>query len=127
MTQEASSRAKGKGKNVLVVVILGVILLMVGIAIGPGLYKDHQQKKVLASGVQAPATIIDIIDTGNRYNDNPEVRILLKVEPGGAAAYQAEQNTVLSPVDLVKYRPGQAVQVKYDPEDPAVVAIVGLW
>ncbi len=127
MSDQTPAGPGNRTKNLLVVVILGVILLTVGIAIGPGLYKDHQQNKVLASGVEAPATIIDIIDTGNRYNDNPEVRILLKVEPEGAAAYQAEQNTVLSAVDLVKVRPGQAVRVKYDPEDPSLVAIMGLW
>jgi hypothetical protein len=122
-----TGKKEGKGKNLIVVFILGAIAAIIGIAIGPGLYKDHQQKKVLASGVEAPATIVDIVDTGNRYNDNPEVRIILEVEPEGAEPYTAEQNTVMSPVDLVKFKPGQAVSVRYDPEDPSLVAIVGLW
>jgi hypothetical protein len=33
----------------------------------------------------------------------------------------------MSPVDLVKFKPGQAVNVRYDPEKPSLVAIVGLW
>jgi len=122
-----SEKKEGKGKNLIAVFILGSIFLIIGIALGPGLYKDWQQKKVLESGIEAPATIVDIVDTGNRYNDNPEVRIILEVEPEGGEPYTAEQNTVMSPVDLVKFKPGQSVRVKYDPGKPSLVAIMGLW
>ena len=126
MARKASPESERKGTIIGTVVILGVIAISFGIALGPGLFKDHQQQKVLESGVEAPATIIGIVDTGNRYNDNPEVLIQLNVNPEGVDSFDAEQNTVMSPVDLVKYKPGQAVRVKYDPEDPSIVAVIGL-
>ncbi len=83
-----------------------------------------KQTSVLESGTEAAATIVEFIDTGTRVNYDPEVRIVLDVQPEGADSFQSETLMVLTSVDAMKYQPGKSVRVRYDPENPSVAAIV---
>ena len=105
----------------LAIVILAAVLFFV-FAQGGG--KQAAQRNLLTTGVEAKAKIIDLSDTGNRHNRNPEVRIQLEVRPTGREPYRASVTAFISPVDLPKFQPGTEVTVKYDPENPAAVAIV---
>lgn len=104
------------------VLVFGLGLLAFGF--GAGSKKQSRQAEVLASGIEATAQVIDMTDTGNRYNKNPEVRLTLEVQPTTGDPYQVVLRTVISVVELAKYQPGATVSVKYDPEDRSAVALV---
>lgn len=105
----------------LVLVILAAVLFFV-FAQGGG--KQTAQRNLLTTGIEAKARIVDLSDTGNRHNRNPEVRIQLEVRPATGEPFRASVTAFISPVDLPKFQPGTELTVRYDPANPAAVAIV---
>ncbi|MFN8596721.1 MAG: hypothetical protein U0559_11145 [Anaerolineae bacterium] len=83
----------------------------------PGSYR-----RIKANGVEAAATILSIRDTGVTINKNPYVKLRLRVEPIGLAAYETEVKTLASRVAIP--RPGDGVRVKFDPNKPEDVIVV---
>jgi len=80
-------------------------------------WNAHKQSQLLRAGARANATIVEIEDTGTRVNDNPRVRLKLRVEPEGADPFALEKKVTVSLVSLP--RRGERVEVVYDPEDPS--------
>lgn len=117
---------------------LGDVGMIVGLAIGflsfvfvalifRGLrVQRRNRQRVLDTGVDATATVIRIRDTGVEINGDPEVGILLEVQPADESPYQAEVKQTVSIVHLPAYQPGAQLQVKYDPANPSQVAIVSV-
>lgn len=83
----------------------------------PGNYR-----RIKANGVEAEATILAISDTGVTINKNPYVKLRLRVEPMGMAAYEVEVKAMVSRVAIP--RPGDSVRVKFDPNKPEDVIVV---
>ncbi len=114
--------------NTILIVVGGLVLVVltavVFFILAQGAGNQAAQRNLLATGIEAKAKIIDLSDTGNRHNNNPQVRIQLEVRPSGREPYRASVTAFISPVDLPKFQPGTELTVKYDPENPAAVAIV---
>lgn len=112
--------------NILLFSAIGfaIVVAALAVAFGPSIIQHSKQAKVLEKGVEATASIVELVDTGNRINYNPEVRIILDVKPDQGKPFRSETRMVLSSVDAVKYQPGKSVQVRYDPANPSVAAIV---
>ena len=104
------------------------VLAIVALAIGPMLMRlmRHRRmtREVLRTGVGATATIVRTWDTGVRINDNPRVRMLLRVQPLAGAPFHSEATTTVSILQLPAFQPGGQLDVKYDPTDPTRIAIV---
>ena len=83
----------------------------------PGNYR-----RIKANGVEAEATILAISDTGVTINKNPYVKLRLRVEPMGMAAYETEVKAMVSRMAIP--RPGDGVRVKFDPNKPEDVIVV---
>ncbi|CAG0935805.1 hypothetical protein TFLX_04655 [Thermoflexales bacterium] len=83
----------------------------------PGNYR-----RLKAHGVEAEATILSISDTGATVNKNPYVKLRLRVEPLGIAAYETEVKAMVSRISIP--RPGDGVRVKFDPNKPEDVIVV---
>jgi hypothetical protein len=122
----ASGEKKKKGQRWVLPVVGFLLALSLGVSFGPDLLRDWKEKRITESGVQAPAQIIDITDTGNRYNSNPEVELTLEVTPDAGRPFSSTARKVLTPVALQKFVPGASVMVMYDPDDRGEVVIVGL-
>jgi hypothetical protein len=81
-------------------------------------------RAVLSHGVSAPAVIQKVWETGTVMNEtNPQIGILLEVRPANKPAYQAETKMFISMLQVPQFQPGAVVQVKYDPQNPAKVAV----
>jgi hypothetical protein len=103
-----------------------VLALSFGISFGPELLDDWRVKRIRENGVQAPAVIVDLVDTGNRSNSNPEVELILEVRPEHGKPFPATATKVLTPVALQKHGPGTEVIVMYDPEEPERAVLLGV-
>ena len=105
----------------LILLALGSVVFLAGMFSGyfmvPGKYR-----RLKAHGVEAEATILAISDTGVTLNKNPYVKLRLRVEPIGVAAYETEAKTMVSRVAIP--RPGDGVRVKFDPNKPEDVIVV---
>lgn len=105
---------------------IGGILLVVFFVVGAlfyFLYPEYEQEQIRKNGLPAKGTILTIEPTGNIYNDQPQVKIHLQVEPEQKPKYETDVYMIISPVYLPQFQPGQKVNVKYDPKDPSKVAI----
>ncbi|MFZ0548345.1 MAG: DUF3592 domain-containing protein [Candidatus Promineifilaceae bacterium] len=80
-------------------------------------------EKLLKEGVAANATILKIWDTGVTLNDNPQVGMLLEVQPIGSEPFRVEMKSIISRIALPQVQPGHVVPVRYDPANPSNVAL----
>ena len=105
----------------LILLALGSVVFLAGMFSGyfivPGKYR-----RLKAHGVEADATILAVSDTGVTMNKNPYVKLRLRVEPIGMAAYETEAKAMVSRVAIP--RPGDGVRVKFDPNKPEDVIVV---
>lgn len=120
----AQQEQRKRNKLPVILVVIALVLVPAAIAFGPDLLHHWKNEKLLDEGVPASATILGLEDTGNRYNDNPEVVLTLEVKKQSGETYVAETRKILSAVDLMKYQPGTTVTVMIDPEDPSRVAVI---
>ena len=111
---------------IIPVVVIGIL----AITLGPMLFRlfrnSQMTNQVKASGIDAVATILQTWDTGVRINDNPQVGVLIEVQPAGGAPFQAKVTQTVSIVQIGMFQPGARLQVKYDPANPSRVAITGV-
>jgi hypothetical protein len=120
------SEGEKKSQRWILPTIGFILALSFGISFGPELLDDWREKRIRESGVKAPAVIVDLVDTGNRSNSNPEVRLILEVRPEDGKPFPATATKVLTPVALQKHGPGTEVFVMYDPEDPERAVLLGV-
>jgi hypothetical protein len=112
-------------ENVLgTVVVLGLILIVGSIALGPTILRHLREKRVLESGKEAPAKVLEVIDTKKRHNYDTICLLKLEVQPEGEAPFAGEAEIPLSAADAIKYQPGTVIRVRYDPENRSTIAIV---
>jgi hypothetical protein len=121
-TEEASAR---KRKQLLLVAVVGAVILAAAGAffMFGTMGRERDREEILGTGKPADGTILDIEDTGNRFNDQPEVILSLEVRPPDGPSYKAQARMILSPVHIPRFQPGAEVKLKVDPEDPSRVAV----
>jgi hypothetical protein len=95
------------------------MLLLFGAALVAGL----EARSIRQSGLTAPATILEVYDTGTTINQNPLVHLVLEVQPTNEPAFQAETEHLVSRLQVPQIQPGRMVLVKYDPEDNDVALL----
>ena len=103
-----------------------MIAVSLGVSFGPDVLKHFREKRITENGVQAEARIVSLVDTGNRYNSNPEVQLVLEVQPADGKPFRASATRVLTPLDLQSYTKGATVIVMYDPEKPGEAVVLGV-
>ncbi len=78
-------------------------------------WNAHEQAELVHAGSHAPAVVIAVDDTGMTVNNDPRVRVRLRVEPDGEPPFEVERKVLVSRVAIP--RTGERVTVHYDPED----------
>ncbi len=99
---------------ILVVAMLGLFALMFVPMLVRLARNSQMTREVMQTGTDATGTIVQVRDTGMRINDNPQVDLLLQVQPPGGVPFQAEVTKTVSIVQLPMFQPGAQLQVKYD-------------
>ncbi len=108
------------------VVITIVTIAIVAIVLRRVSGMSAPNRELLATGESAPATIVNLWDTGTSVNDNPLVGLLLEVHPANRPAYQVQTTLLISRLAIPQYQPGGTLEVKVDPRNPQKVAIAGV-
>ncbi|MBX7160203.1 MAG: hypothetical protein K1X95_07915 [Acidimicrobiia bacterium] len=102
----------------IVVILLGVVFLVVAATSA-----DKPSTKLLASGQQAPATVLELTPpAGGDLNANPQVRYLLGVD-GPLGPRQVELTQATPQMFLRKVHEGSVLPVRVDRSNPDVVLI----
>ncbi len=74
-----------------------------------------EQSELVHAGRRAPAVVIDVKDTGTTINNQPRVRLRLRVQPEGEPPFEVERKLLVSRLAIP--RAGERVEVAYDPDD----------
>jgi hypothetical protein len=107
---------------VITVIVLGSVLAF----LVPLLRRSAENSRLLQTGEPAQARILGLQDTGVKINDNPQLRLVVEVHPMSRPPFQAEVIAVVSFLAIPRIQPGCMVQVKFDPMNPAKVALEGI-
>ena len=104
----------------LLLLFAGVAVLLVSMSKGwlttPGNYK-----RLMAGGIEAPATIMEMKDTNMTLNNSPYVRLKLRVQPAASPAYETTINVLVSRIAFPSV--GDTIKVRYDPAKPTDVIV----
>ena len=85
---------------------------------------DEENKKILTTGQQARAKVLQAHDMGIRVNGpNPAMQFVLEVQPPGGEPFQAQTTGVVHEDSVPKFQPGKTIYVKYDPNDLTRVSV----
>ena len=89
------------------------------------MFGGKKRKRLESAGLDAPAVLVSLQDTGMTINDNPRVKMTLQVSPpDGSAPFQVEKKVTVSRVQVP--RPGDRFAVRYDPEDLENLELQGM-
>lgn len=113
--------ASGEIWGIIVVPIVMVVTMMILF----GVFRSMFPAKI-KNGVRAPATVIEVRDTGVTINDNPQVGLLLEVKPRDRATFLAEAKMVVSRLNAALVQPGVAAEVVFDPDKPTRIQVANL-
>jgi hypothetical protein len=112
-------------KRIGATVALSLLIALAGFAIPAYVFfwPQYQQSKIIEQGQPAQATIVSIKPTGNVYNDQPQVKLTLRVQPPSGEAFTSETRLILNPVYVPQFQPGKQLNVHFLPDDHSQVAI----
>ncbi|MGQ0697764.1 MAG: DUF3592 domain-containing protein [Panacagrimonas sp.] len=104
---------------------LGLLVIGLSFSLGPVqvLWNTMRNARTLERGVPATATVVEVIDTGDRYNSNPIVHVHLQVHGADGKTFPGVVTMTASAVKLQTIKAGAEVAVRYVPDSPGRVAI----
>ena len=74
-----------------------------------------EQSELVHAGSRASGVVIEVKDTGTTVNNQPRVRLRLRVQPEGEPPFEVERKLLVSRLAIP--RAGERVEVAYDPDD----------
>lgn len=90
----------------------------------PRIRQARSYARLEQQGAEAEAVILSIERTGRYVNNEPQVRMLLKVQPSPHRNFVAEIREVFTLIDLSTMRAGSIMKVRYNPADTREVMLV---
>lgn len=112
-------------KWIAILFVIAIIAGILAITVGPMMLRDWRELRIKENGTDATAVLVRIKDTGDRHNEDPIVQLTVDVTPESGEPWRAAIVTALSAVELPKYKEGDTVRVRYDPEKPEHVVLIG--
>lgn len=114
--------------TVIIVAVSTILPIGITIAIFAFIYKSRQQnQQLVATGMPGQAMVVQMGDTGMRINNQPRLSITLDVHPvQGVSQFQPFRTNHTATVPMMamgQIRPGIAVPVKLNPQNPAELTI----
>jgi len=99
---------------------VGVVLLLIGWRVAAG---AADADRVTRMGLSGTAHVTGLTQTGMFLNDNPQVKMDLRVEVSGKSPYNASRKEFIPLIMLSQIAPGSILPVKVDPSNPNDVVI----
>lgn len=90
----------------------------------PRMRQAGSNRRLTRNGTEAEAIILSIERTGRYVNNEPQVRLVLKVQPITRNNFVTEVSEVLTLIDLSQLRTGTVLKVRYNPANTREVMLV---
>ncbi len=114
-----SSKSSKVGASLGVAFFVGIFAF----ALGPGIYHDCRASRIRAKDTHYTGTVVALVDSHNRVNDDPVVTVTLEVDVPDRGLVRGEVVDAISVVHLPRFQPGSKVEVWVDPDDPTRMAL----
>lgn len=80
-------------------------------------------ERLRAQGVEAPAVVLEVRDSGIELGVDPALTVRVRVTPAGAEPFEGEVAFVPSRLDMGLVRQGTMLRVRYDPSNRTRIAV----
>lgn len=84
---------------------------------------DPRQVRARTTGVQVPASVLELRPTGQRREGQSELALRVLMAPEGAATWEADTTVFVYPEALSRLQVGSPIWAFYRREDPQTIAI----
>src|SRR5262249_45931315 len=90
-------------------------LCVFGFAMVPGIYHDCRASNIRAKQAHYTGTVVSIVDSHDRVNDDPVVTVTVEVDFPGRGKVRGDVVDAISVVHLPRFQPGKQIDVWVDP------------
>lgn len=105
-------------------IIFSVIMISVFVGVFGYTFRTiFGNQKLLKYGTPAQAKVMEVHDTGVTINNDPQIKLLLEVQPPLGTPYLVETKTIISRLQPDLYTRGMTVPVKIDLNNKNKIAI----
>ena len=104
--------------------VLVIVYAVLSWTIIPRIKQARSSVRLARNGAEAEAVILSIERTGRYVNNEPLVKMLIKVQPVARRNFVAEISGVFTLMDLSTMRTGSILKVRYNPSDTREVMVV---
>ena len=111
------------GIPIIPLIVLIVIFLLVFRFFWRLSKANAASEAILATGLPATATVLELQDTGTRVNSYRIVKMSLAIDSADFGSYQSSLRAMIPMINLAQVQPGQVVNVKIDPTNQQNVAL----
>jgi len=96
-------------------------------AVNPGGMKNERDKimRINEAGVETPATVVSMKETGTQLGGGHQIEFELTVHPAGGEDYSVSMEQSMHDATLQGIVEGGNVTVKVDPDDPQSLMVWG--
>lgn len=121
--------AAGMAAVIVVNPVTGLLIVAVSLAITIFCFwfffgRELRRSRILKSGEQAEATILEVRSTGVTINEvYPQIELLLEVRSVGREPYRVKTRCLIDQVDIPTFQPGNTIAVTIDRKDRKKVAV----
>lgn len=104
--------------------VMVILYAMLSWTVFPRIRQARSNARLARNGAEAEAVILSIEKTGRYVNNEPMVKMLVKVQPPSRRNFVAEISEVMTLMDLSTMRTGSMLKVRYNPSNTREVMLV---
>ncbi len=104
-------------------ILTAVVIIIVGPVVLWSILPQIMDERILSNGVSAKAVVLDVIDTGWTFQNDPKIKLILEVHPKKGEPYQVKKGIVIPRLNPYLFTPGMELDVKIDPGHRKRIAI----
>jgi len=110
---------------VLAIIVVGAVAVVgFGSTLLPMFQGMSDQNALRTEGVEAPAKILEVVQTRSRFNEDWVFELELEVHPEGGKPYWAKVSQPFSVIHVPNLRQGGAATVRFDRADPQKIVVM---
>ena len=111
--------------SVIVIAIAAFIIYFVlSRTLFPLIRVSRMKKRLLEEGVEAPGILLNVEQTGLFVNNQPQLKMQVKVQSSSGRNFVSEAKEVVALTDLVTLRAGAIILVRYNPGNTKELTLV---
>ena len=110
--------------TLIIAASLALSYVVLRLTLFPLLQINSMKKRLMREGVEAEAILLNMEQTGQFVNNQPQIKLQVQVHPTIGRNFVSEIREVLSMIDVSQLRIGSTLKVKYNPSNTKEVMVL---